>query len=75
VTASDGMEGTHRFLPAVRAQRRDHPSAGSRFSAAFIEPGMPELVDGKGVVRSGKGKGMLVGMTLTRLTRRDHELC
>jgi mannosyl-3-phosphoglycerate synthase len=39
--------------------------------AAFVEAGIPELVDEQGVVRSGKGEGMLVGMALTRLIGRD----
>lgn len=40
-------------------------------AAAFSEGGLPELLDDEGLVRDGKGEGMLVGMALALLSERD----
>jgi mannosyl-3-phosphoglycerate synthase len=51
---------------AVLIHQRD-PGLG----LAFVEAGMPEVVDDDGCVRPGKGEGMLVGVALARLAGRD----
>jgi mannosyl-3-phosphoglycerate synthase len=52
--------------PAILVHQHD-PGLG----AAFVEAGLPEIVDERGLVRRGKGEGMLVGLALTRLSGRD----
>jgi len=53
--------------PAVTVHQRDPGLA-----AAIKSAGMPELIDDEGLVRSGKGEAMLVGMALAALTGRRY---
>ena len=41
-------------------------------AAAFAEAGMPELIDSSGLVRHGKGEGMIAGTALARLTGAEY---
>lgn len=52
---------------AITVHQRD-PGVAAAFKAA----GMPELIDEEGLVRSGKGEAMLIGMALAALTGRRH---
>ncbi|MFQ5947666.1 MAG: mannosyl-3-phosphoglycerate synthase, partial [Acidimicrobiia bacterium] len=51
---------------AVVVHQRD-PGLG----LAFLDAGIPEVLDDEGLVRNGKGEGMLVGMAMAKLTGRD----
>jgi mannosyl-3-phosphoglycerate synthase len=53
--------------PALTVHQRD-PGLAAAIKAA----GMPELIDDDGLVRSGKGEGMLVGMALAALSGRRY---
>jgi mannosyl-3-phosphoglycerate synthase len=53
--------------PALTIHQRD-PGLAAAIKAA----GMPELIDDEGLVRTGKGEGMLVGMALAALTGRRY---
>jgi len=53
--------------PALAVHQRD---AG--LAAALKVAGAAELIDEEGLVRAGKGEGMLVGMALATLTRRRY---
>lgn len=53
--------------PAVTVHQRDPGLA-----AAFKSAGMPELIGDDGLVRSGKGEAMLVGMAVAALTGRRY---
>ncbi len=53
--------------PAVMVHQRDEGLA-----AAFAAAGMPELVGDDGLVRDGKGEGMLIGVALAQLTGRRY---
>jgi hypothetical protein len=53
--------------PAMTVHQRD-PGVAAAFKAA----GMPELLDDDGLVRSGKGEAMLIGMALAAMTGRRH---
>lgn len=53
--------------PAVIVHQRD-PGLAAAFKAA----GMPELIGPDGLVRSGKGEAMLIGMSLAALTGRKY---
>jgi len=57
----------HAERPALTVHQRD-PGLAAAVKAA----GMPELVDGAGLVRAGKGEAMLVGMALAAMTGRRH---
>lgn len=52
--------------PAVIVHQKD-PGLGM----ALVRGGLPELVDEDGLVRDGKGEGMLVGTALAALSGRD----
>jgi mannosyl-3-phosphoglycerate synthase len=52
---------------AITVHQRD-PGLAAALKAA----GMPELIDDEGLVRAGKGEGMLVAMALAALTGRRH---
>lgn len=52
---------------AVAVHQRD-PGLG----AAFAEGGMAEVLDDGGLVKHGKGEGMIVGMLLAELTDRNY---
>ncbi len=64
----EALEAFCRLLDrsAIIVHQRD-----SGLGAAFVEAGMPELVDDEGRVRHGKGEGMMVGVALAKLTGRD----
>src|SRR2546430_7359380 len=53
--------------PALTIHQRDPGLA-----AALKVAGIPEIIDEDGLVRSGKGEGMLVGMALAALTGRRY---
>ncbi|MGW0434058.1 mannosyl-3-phosphoglycerate synthase [Micromonospora sp. NPDC003197] len=53
--------------PAVTVHQRD-----PGFAAAFKSAGMPELIADDGLVRSGKGEAMLIGMAMAALTGRRY---
>src|SRR3954468_5798910 len=53
--------------PAMTVHQRD-PGVAAAFKAA----GMPELLDDEGLVRSGKGEAMLIGMALAAMTGRRY---
>jgi mannosyl-3-phosphoglycerate synthase len=53
--------------PALAVHQRD-PGLAAAMKAA----GMPELIDDGGLVRTGKGEGMLIGMALAAMTGRRH---
>jgi mannosyl-3-phosphoglycerate synthase len=53
--------------PALTIHQRD-PGLASALKAA----GMPELIDDDGLVRTGKGEAMLVGLALAALTGRKY---
>lgn len=53
--------------PALTIHQRDPGLA-----AALKTAGMPEVIDEAGLVRSGKGEAMLVGLALAALTGRKH---
>ncbi|HIE21504.1 MAG TPA: mannosyl-3-phosphoglycerate synthase [Acidimicrobiia bacterium] len=53
--------------PAVMIHQRD-PGLAAAFDAA----GMTELLDDQGLVRHGKGEGMVVGLALAQLTGRRY---
>ena len=53
--------------PAVTVHQRD-PGLAAAFKAA----GMPELIDADGLVRSGKGEAMLVGMAMAAISGRRY---
>jgi mannosyl-3-phosphoglycerate synthase len=53
--------------PALTIHQRDPGLA-----AALKVAGMPEIIDDEGLVRHGKGEGMLVGMALAALTGRRY---
>ena len=40
-------------------------------AAAFADAGMSEILDESGLVRNGKGEGMLIGLALAKLSGRD----
>ena len=40
-------------------------------AAAFAEAGMPEILEDDGLVRDGKGEGMLIGLALAKLSGRE----
>src|SRR3954454_10200913 len=52
---------------AMSVHQRDPGVAG-----AFKAAGMPELIDDEGLVRSGKGEAMLIGMALAAMTGRKY---
>lgn len=52
---------------AISVHQRDPGVAG-----AFKAAGMPELIDDAGLVRSGKGEAMLIGMALAAMTGRRY---
>jgi mannosyl-3-phosphoglycerate synthase len=52
---------------AVSVHQRDPGLAG-----AFKAAGMPELIDDEGLVRTGKGEAMLIGMALAAMTGRQY---
>lgn len=64
---AEAVEQFCRFAerPAVAIHQRD-PGLAAALKAA----GMPEIVDGDGLVRSGKGEAMLIGMALASLCGR-----
>ncbi|MCW6008426.1 mannosyl-3-phosphoglycerate synthase [Micromonospora sp. CPCC 205371] len=53
--------------PAVAVHQRD-PGLASAMKAA----GLPELIDDEGLVRTGKGEAMLIGMAMAALTGRKY---
>ena len=53
--------------PAVAIHQRDPGLA-----AAMKAGGMPEIIDDDGLVRNGKGEGMLVGLALAALARKRY---
>ncbi|MEO3748379.1 mannosyl-3-phosphoglycerate synthase [Plantactinospora sp. B5E13] len=53
--------------PAIIVHQRD-PGVAAAFKAA----GMPELIGDDGLVRTGKGEAMLIGMAVAALTGRDY---
>lgn len=53
--------------PAVIIHQRD-PGLGAAFAAA----GIPEILDADGLVRQGKGEGMLAGVVLAKLAGTTH---
>src|SRR5262245_8822665 len=53
--------------PALTIHQRD-PGLAAAMKAA----GMPELIDEEGLVRTGKGEAMLIGLALAALTGRKH---
>jgi mannosyl-3-phosphoglycerate synthase len=53
--------------PALAVHQRD-PGLAAAFKAA----GMPELIDGDGLVRAGKGEAMLIGLALASLSGRRY---
>lgn len=53
--------------PAIMVHQRD-PGVATAFKAA----GMPELIDDDGLVRTGKGEAMLIGMAVAALTGRRY---
>ncbi|MEV4755315.1 mannosyl-3-phosphoglycerate synthase [Micromonospora sp. NPDC049559] len=53
--------------PAITVHQRD-PGLAAAMKAA----GMPELIDDDGLVRSGKGEAMLIGMAVAALTGRKY---
>lgn len=65
----DTIERFCRFArrPAVVVHQRD-PGLGK----AFAEAGMPELVGDDGLVRNGKGEGMIAGIALALLAGKDY---
>jgi mannosyl-3-phosphoglycerate synthase len=52
---------------AITVHQRD-PGVAAAFKAA----GMPELIDDNGLIRSGKGEAMLIGMALAAMTGRRY---
>src|SRR4051812_36575550 len=52
---------------AITVHQRDPGVAG-----AFKAAGMPELIDDEGLVRTGKGEAMLIGMALAAMTGRQY---
>jgi len=52
---------------AISVHQRDPGLAG-----AFKAAGMPELIDDEGLVRTGKGEAMLIGMALAAMTGRQY---
>jgi len=57
----------HAERAAVAVHQRD-PGLAAAMKAA----GMPELIDEDGLVRSGKGEAMLIGMALAAMSGRRH---
>src|SRR5262245_43215746 len=57
----------HAERGAVAVHQRDPGLA-----AAVTAAGMPELIDDEGLVRSGKGEAMLVGMALAAMSGRGY---
>ncbi|GAA0539321.1 mannosyl-3-phosphoglycerate synthase [Paractinoplanes ferrugineus] len=53
--------------PAITVHQRDPGVAG-----AFKAAGLPELIDDSGLVRSGKGEAMLIGMALAAMSGRRY---
>jgi mannosyl-3-phosphoglycerate synthase len=53
--------------PAITVHQRD-PGLAAAFKAA----GMPELIDDDGLIRTGKGEAMLIGMALAAMTGRRY---
>ncbi|MEJ3744262.1 mannosyl-3-phosphoglycerate synthase [Actinomycetes bacterium KLBMP 9797] len=53
--------------PAVAIHQRD-PGLASAIKAA----GLPELIDDEGLIRTGKGEAMLIGMAMAALTGRKY---
>lgn len=53
--------------PAVAIHQRD-----SGLATALSTAGLPELLDEEGLVKNGKGEGMIIGMLLAELTDRSY---
>lgn len=64
-TVADFCRAAQR--PAITVHQRDPGLA-----AALKVAGVPEIIDDEGLVRTGKGEGMLVGMALAAVTGRRH---
>ena len=64
-TLSRFCKATER--PGLIIHQRD-PGLGE----AFADAGYTEILDEEGLVRNGKGEGMIVGMTLAMLTGREY---
>jgi mannosyl-3-phosphoglycerate synthase len=64
-TVADFCRAAER--PAITVHQRDPGLA-----AALKVAGVPEIIDDDGLVRNGKGEGMLVGMALAAVSGRRH---
>ncbi len=64
-TVEEFCRAAHRS--AITVHQRD-PGLATAFEMA----GMPELIDGAGLVRAGKGEAMLIGMAVAALTGRRY---
>jgi mannosyl-3-phosphoglycerate synthase len=65
------VDTVERFCRRVQRGAVIIHQRGAGISAAFREAGMPQLIDTSGLIRSGKGEGLLVGTALAKLAGRE----